>query len=218
MSLGFFHVSLHGTIQVSQVYHATLQRVCCMTIRPCTNLLHKSKIYVMAHVMVPASVWFHLSLCIICSGSFRAFAKPWLLWDACYATHNAHLLAITATKLQAAALMPELDQHSQWHSHLPSKTTNLDLWKLQPHLLPAALREPGIMWVAYHCHFVTCASTFASVRINTLLMYMLEGSSTVVWSKTALMRHVEKIHHRTLSPCAIFLQVYADIQEISCHT
>ena len=208
MSLGFFHVSLHGTIQVSQVYHATLQRVCCMTIRPCTNLLHKSKIY----VMVPASVWFHLSLCIICSGSFRAFATPWLLWDACYATHNAHLLAITATKLQAAALMPELDQHSQWHSHLPSKTTNLDLWKLQPHLLPAALREPGIMRVAYHCHFVTCASTFASVRINTLLMYMLEGSSTVVWSKTALMWQVEK------STTKHWALVTSDIQKSSCHT
>ena len=28
MSLGFFHVSLHGKIQVSQMYQATLQMRC----------------------------------------------------------------------------------------------------------------------------------------------------------------------------------------------
>lgn len=56
------------------------------------------------------------------------------------------------------------------------------------------------------------AQTFASVRIDKLPMYTLEGSSTVVWSKTELMRHVEKIHHRTLSPCDIFLWVHTNFR------
>ena len=116
-------------------------------------------------------------------------------------THTAVMLCVTATKLLAAASVSVFGWHSQSMSHVPSKTTNLDLWKLQPHLLPAAFREPGIMRVAYHCHLFTCAPTCPNIclRINKPLIK-------------------QSLHHNKLTPCDIFLWVHTDIQKSSCHT
>ena len=123
-------------------------------------MLHSGHYINAGFVSWPQSVY----LSIFYGISYALQASGHLLYLQCFEMHAMQhtrriLLSITATKLLAAELMPKFDQHSQSKSHMPSQTTNLDLWKLQPHLLPAAFGKPGIMRVAYHCHFVTCAPT-----------------------------------------------------------
>ncbi len=129
-------------------------------------MLHSGHYINAGFVSWPQSVY----LSIFYGISYALQASGHLLYLQCFEMHAMQhtrqiLLSITATKLLAAALMPNFEQHSQSKSHMPSQTTNLDLWKLQPHLLPAAFGKPGIMRVAYHCHFVTLhrhAQTHAS--------------------------------------------------------